>query len=89
MILTTANTVYIFYVAFAHRSALRGGTAVTFPIGFGLTAGGIITRSPPLEALGCAPRAGLRGRGLWGGVEGALACCSDAICTTTGNKNLF
>lgn len=53
---------------------------MTFPTGLGLIAGGIITMSPPPEGLGCAPRAGLSGRGLCGGVDGGLDCFSDTIC---------
>lgn len=61
------------------RNAFKGGTAVTFPTGLGPTEGGIITMRPPPEGLGCAPRAGLRGRGLLGGVDGVLGCGSDTI----------
>ncbi len=69
---------------FTHRNAFKGGTAVTFPTGLGLTEWGIITMSPPLEGLGCAPRAGLRGRGLLGDVDGGLGCSSDTLCMRTG-----
>lgn len=61
------------------RNAFKAGTAVTFPIVLGPTEAGIITMSPPPEGLGCAPRAGLRGRGLWGGVDGGRGCCSDTF----------
>lgn len=61
----------------SHLSTLRGGTAETLPIGLDPTAAGIITSRPVdgLEtavrvggraglAVGEAPLAGLRGRGL-------------------------
>lgn len=56
-------------------SALRGGAADTMPTGLGPTAGGIMTSSPPEEGLDGAARAGLRGRGLWGG-DGEWWGCS-------------
>lgn len=73
---------------FTHRNAFKGGTAVTFPTGLEPTEGGIITISPPPEGLGCAPRAGLRGRGLCGGVDGGLGCCSDTVCMGTGKRSV-
>lgn len=65
----------------SHLSALRGGTAVTLPIGLGPTAGGIITSNPPtlLEGLASAAQLGLKGRGLCGGVGEGFGRTSDAI----------
>lgn len=65
----------------SHLSALRGGMAVTLPTGLGPTAGGIITSSPLdlLEGLAWAPRLGLTGRGLCGGMGEGFGWTADAI----------
>lgn len=65
----------------SHLSALRGGMAVTLPTGLGPAAGGIITSNPPapLEGLAGAPRLGLIGRGLCGGVGEGFGWITDAI----------
>lgn len=71
---------------------LRGGMAETFPTGLGPTAGGIMTSRPGEDfeavvrdglAVGEAPLAGLRGRGLCGGKGDDLGCSSD---TNSGDR---
>lgn len=65
----------------SYLSALREGMAVTLPTGLGPTAGGIITSNPPapLEGLAGAPRLGLTGRGLCGGVGEGFGWSAEAI----------
>lgn len=65
----------------SHLSALNGGTAVTLLMVLGPAAGGIITSSSPVPFPGLtrAPRAGLKGNGLWGGITEGFGWSSDTI----------